>query len=53
MKDYIERLVRCGYTQKKAREICQDFSKNLPAFDLDLFVRCVEEHFAKRHVAKV
>lgn len=50
MADYIRRLVACGYTPEKARQICQDFSRNLPLFDLELFVRTTEEYYKKNHV---
>lgn len=53
MKEYVERLVRCGYAPEKAIEICRDFSKNLRAYDLELFVKTVEEFWAKKNVEKV
>lgn len=42
MKEYIERLIECGYTEEKAYELCVDFIKNLPLFDLQFFVETKE-----------
>ena len=53
MAEYIDRLVRCGYTPEKAKEICLDFSRNLPVFDLELFVKTTEEFYKKNHVDQV
>lgn len=49
MKEYVARLMSCGYTEEKAIEICRDFSRNLRVYDLELFVQCVEEYFLKKH----
>lgn len=43
MKEYIERLMACGYSEEKARQICIDFSNNLHLFDLDYFVESIEK----------
>lgn len=42
MQEYVERLMRCGYSPDRAYCICQDFMKNLPLFDLQLFVESIE-----------
>ena len=42
MQENIERLIRCGYSADRAYCICVDFMKNLPLFDLQLFVESVE-----------
>lgn len=38
MKEYIKRLISCGYTEDTAYKLCVDFMKNLPLFDLQFFV---------------
>lgn len=43
MAKYIDRLMACGYSEEKAREICQEFSKNLNLFDLEMFIETLEE----------
>lgn len=53
MMEYIARLMDCGYTAEKALKICQDFSKNLKVYDLELFVQSVEEYWAKTHVEEI
>lgn len=45
MAKYIDRLVACGYTEEKAKEICLDFSKNLNLPDLEMFIETLEEVF--------
>ena len=42
MKKYVDRLVQCGYSRQKAREVCEEFVRNLSLIDLDFFVRSVE-----------
>lgn len=43
MKDYIKRLIECGYNEEDATKICIDFIKNLHIFDLQFFVESVEK----------
>ena len=47
MKEYINRLIKCGYTKEEATKICIDFINNLHIFDLQFFVESVER---KNHV---
>jgi hypothetical protein len=42
MKEYIRRLIECGYTKDEAYQICKDFLRNLHIFDLQFFVESVE-----------
>lgn len=49
MAAYIKRLIRCGYTSGHARQICEDFTRNLSLFDLECFVLSAE----MRHVGQV
>lgn len=53
MAEYIERLVKCGYTPEKAKQICLEFSRNLPVFDLELFVKTTEEFYEQHHVEEI
>jgi len=46
MKAYIERLIKCGYSRRKATQICEEFIRNLPLIDLDFFVWSVERRAA-------
>lgn len=50
MQDYIERLMKCGYSLSKAYRVCVDFMCNLPLFDIQFFVESVED---KNHVDRV
>lgn len=50
MQEYIERLIHCGYTKEKAYSLCADFMRNLPLFNLQLFVESIEE---EHHVGKI
>lgn len=43
MKEYIRRLIECGYTEDKAEQVCIDFMRNLPLFDLQFFVEAIEK----------
>lgn len=42
MKKYVDRLVRCGYSRQRAREVCEEFVRNLSLIDLDFFI-CSKE----------
>ena len=42
MRKYVERLVKCGYSRRRAVKVCEDFVRNLPLIDLDFFVCSVE-----------
>ena len=39
MNGYIERLILCGYTLEKAREIYRMFVNNFTLGELDIFIR--------------
>lgn len=43
MQKYIDRLVRCGYTAERARNVCSDFARNLPLIELENFVISMEK----------
>lgn len=43
MKEYIKRLILCGYSEESAEKICIDFIRNLHIFDLQFFVESVEK----------
>ena len=43
MKEYIRRLMACGYSMEYAKQLCLDFSHNLHLFDLDYFVLSMEK----------
>lgn len=47
MEEYIRRLIACGYSEKKARQLCLDFSYNLHLFDLDHFISFIEKENEK------
>ena len=53
MNEYIDRLVKCGYTTERATAICVDFIRNLGMFDLQLFVEVTEDFYRKKHVEVV
>lgn len=42
MQEYIDRLMRCGFSADRAYSICRDFMKNLHIFDLQFFVESIE-----------
>ena len=50
MDKYIDRLVKCGYERNKAVRTCEEFTRNLPLVDLELFVEATEEQYKKNHV---
>ena len=50
MKEYIKRLMACGYSKEDAKQICLDFSHNLHLFDLEWFITSKEK---ERNVDKV
>lgn len=43
MRNYVDRLIRCGFSADRATAVCIDFAKNLPLDDLIFFVQSVEE----------
>lgn len=43
MSEYIERLMRCGYSADRAISTYRDFLKNFTIADLDIYVRQVEK----------
>ena len=43
MTEYINRLIRCGYSADRAYSVCQDFAKNLPFIELENFVSSIEK----------
>lgn len=43
MKEYIRRLMACGYSREYAKQLCFDFSRNLHLFDLDYFILSMEK----------
>lgn len=43
MHKYVNRLMKCGYTYAKACDLCLDFVYNLSLFDLECFVRDMED----------
>ena len=43
MKDYINRLVRCGYSAEKASDLCIGIIVNLSIFDLECFICAMEK----------
>lgn len=53
MGKYIKRLIDCGYSPDKAVKTCEDFARNLPLVDLELFVQATEEFYKKNHVEEV
>lgn len=42
MQEYIDRLVRCGYSPDRAQAVCSDFLRNLSLVDLECFIESVE-----------
>jgi len=42
MREYIDRLMRCGFSADRAYSICQDFGKNLPLIELENFIQSIE-----------
>lgn len=54
MQQYINRLMKCGYSFENAYKICQDFQKNLSIVDLENFVLSMEkENLVNKDVDKV
>ena len=47
MNGYIFRLMKCGYSLEKAREIYRDFVNNFDLWDLEIYVR------SKEYVAEI
>lgn len=47
MEEYIRRLMACGYSEERARQLCLDFSHNLHLFDLDHFILFIEKENEK------
>jgi hypothetical protein len=45
MKMYVKRLINCGYSRRRAWEVCEQFVRNLPLVDLDFFVQSVEARY--------
>lgn len=43
MRKYVNRLVKCGYGENEATQICIDFVKNLSIVDLSFFVYSIEK----------
>lgn len=50
MKEYIKRLIECGYDEDEAYQVCVDFVRNLPLFELQFFVENKEN---EKHVDRV
>lgn len=44
MSEYIDRLVRCGYSMDKAIDTYRDFLRNFTIAELDIYVRQVEKN---------
>lgn len=47
MSKYINRLVKCGYSRQRAKDVCCDFVRNLSFFDLECFVTSMEKYVDK------
>lgn len=47
MEEYIRRLMACGYSKEKAKQICLNFSNNLHLFDLEYFIGFIEKENLK------
>lgn len=43
MEKYINRLVKCGYSTRRAYNVCCDFVRNMSIIDLECFVSSIEE----------
>lgn len=44
MQKYIDRLIKCGYTNERAYKVCCDFVNNLSLFDLENFILTMEKN---------
>ena len=53
MDKYIARLIKCGYEPNNALKTCEEFARNLPLVDLELFVQATEEIYRRNHVDQV
>jgi hypothetical protein len=47
MKNWVERLVRCGFTEKSAQRLVDFFFKNRRTVELIAYVRMTEEALGK------
>lgn len=48
MRNWVDRLVRCGIPEKQAREIISFFFRNRRTMELVAYVRATEEATGKR-----
>lgn len=48
MKEYINRLITCGFTYDKARSLCLDFLKDFSTQDLDYFISFLEKPYVDK-----
>ena len=42
MQNCINRLIKCGYSTKKAEDLCKDFINNLSIIELWCFIDTIE-----------
>ena len=45
MSDYVQRLIRCGYSPSEAYSTCYNFIKEFSIRDLQTFITCLEEEY--------
>jgi hypothetical protein len=48
MTNYVNRLMKCGYSKDRARAVCEDFARNLPFYELENFVLTKERENVDR-----
>ena len=45
MPVYINRLIKCGYSYDKARNLCLEYTRNLSLLDLEYLIETLEKHY--------
>lgn len=48
MKEYINRLIKCGYSYDRARSLCLGFLKDFSLQDLEYFVSFMEKDYVDK-----
>lgn len=43
MQKYIDRLIKCGYTWSDAYALCCEYIDNFPIYELENFIRWIEQ----------